>query len=195
MLIFNRYRVGSRYREVEEVVKVRVQGIRVAMIAAAATLLAVVGIGGWLAFASGGMGGHIAMGSGMMGRGMAHCVQLMGSMHGSMGIGAQSGERIPEMDSGLNLERVTASVQLDEWMLTPSILELEGDQRLVLTIENRGTAGHAFAIPDLGVRVGPLAPGTVRTIELDLTEPGTYEVFCDIPGHRQLGQSGTLIIH
>ena len=61
-------------------------------------------------------------------------------------------------------------------------------------IVNDGTMAHSWVIPKAGVGTGDVAPG--RSVSLDLTgiAPGTYGVTCDLPGHAQLGEVGTVTI-
>ncbi len=51
-----------------------------------------------------------------------------------------------------------------------------------------------FLLPTLGLRLVNIGPGTSRTVELNADTPGSYPFFCDLPGHAQRGQLGTLVI-
>ena len=52
---------------------------------------------------------------------------------------------------------------------------------------------HTFTVPALGVDVRTPVKGH-RQVSFN-APPGTYEFFCAIPGHKQIGMRGTLIIH
>lgn len=60
---------------------------------------------------------------------------------------------------------------------------------------NRGTVEHDFAIPALQAHEEHeqhlLKPGESRVVELDL-KPGSYEVICTVPGHKEAGMVVTL---
>jgi plastocyanin len=66
-----------------------------------------------------------------------------------------------------------------------------------LTIEsvNEQPADHNIAIDGGGVdEVGDVvANGGTSTVEVDL-EPGEYSFYCSVPGHREGGMEGTLIV-
>lgn len=36
--------------------------------------------------------------------------------------------------------------------------------------------------------------GDTQTVEFTITEPGTYPIYCALPGHADRGQTGTLIV-
>jgi uncharacterized cupredoxin-like copper-binding protein len=39
-----------------------------------------------------------------------------------------------------------------------------------------------------------VAMGTSNTAEFTPTKPGTYEFFCTVPGHKEAGMVGTLVV-
>jgi len=51
---------------------------------------------------------------------------------------------------------------------------------------------HTFTVPALGVDIRAPVKGS-RQVSFN-APPGTYEFFCAIPGHKQIGMKGTLII-
>ena len=55
-------------------------------------------------------------------------------------------------------------------------------------ITNDGTETHAFEVEGNGIEeeIEELEPGSSATLEVDL-EPGTYEVYCPVDGHRDMG--------
>ena len=59
-------------------------------------------------------------------------------------------------------------------------------------IPNDGAAPHNFSIDELGIDVD-LAPG--ETQETVINAPaGEYEYYCNVPGHKEAGMVGTLIV-
>jgi plastocyanin len=63
---------------------------------------------------------------------------------------------------------------------------------VTLTITNEGAALHDFVIDALDIKVD-LPPGGTQTVEVDLPA-GTYEFYCSIPGHKEAGMVGTLVV-
>jgi uncharacterized cupredoxin-like copper-binding protein len=72
------------------------------------------------------------------------------------------------------------SIKLNNSSLRPGGIAFE--------VENKGKIPHDLAIEGNGVeRKTPLIdPGKNATVEADL-KPGTYKLYCTVPGHEQLG--------
>ena len=61
-------------------------------------------------------------------------------------------------------------------------------------LKNDGQDAHNLAIegPGLPAKETPtIGPGKTASLEVEL-QPGTYELFCSVPGHRELGMSAKL---
>jgi plastocyanin len=64
-----------------------------------------------------------------------------------------------------------------------------------ITLINEGAAEHNLLVEEVGdVLVVHTDPGETATGTIDL-EPGTYTIYCDIPGHRASGMEGTLTVN
>jgi uncharacterized cupredoxin-like copper-binding protein len=91
-------------------------------------------------------------------------------------------------------------------------LIVEAGRPVVVTVRNQSMTEHDFVIPsmpaqDVVVRfegghshgdgtaiVGhPQTKGEVR-VQFTPTEPGTYEFYCSLPGHREAGMTGTVTV-
>lgn len=123
--------------------------------------------------------------------------QWMAGMHAAMWggygpWGSGGTDQVPDAPAKPDAEKVDVTATVTEWKIEPAEIKVEAGKRLVLTVKNEGTVPHNFAIPELDLRLAGIAPGASRTVELNADEPGTYEFLCDIPGHAQLGQRGTL---
>lgn len=64
--------------------------------------------------------------------------------------------------------------------------------KVKFTLPNQGAAVHDFTIDDLGIHV-TMAPGTTETLDADIPA-GTYQFYCSIPGHKDAGMVGTLVV-
>lgn len=63
-----------------------------------------------------------------------------------------------------------------------------------ITLENVGAVEHDLLVEEPGnVLVVHVNPGETATGTIDL-EPGTYTIYCDVPGHRAAGMEGTLTV-
>jgi len=85
-------------------------------------------------------------------------------------------------------------VSLKEWRLTLSSTSVNaGKVRFI--VSNEGTMVHGFEIEGAGLEeeIDPFPAGQTRTLEVEL-DPGRYEVYCQVPGHKELGMEGELIV-
>ncbi|HXF37257.1 MAG TPA: multicopper oxidase domain-containing protein [Actinomycetota bacterium] len=74
--------------------------------------------------------------------------------------------------------------------LPPSLHAPGPEVRIALV--NDDPMPHDFTIDELGVKVA-LDPGATATARFP-ADPGTYTFYCSIPGHREAGMEGTLVV-
>ncbi len=72
-------------------------------------------------------------------------------------------------------------------------LRIKAGQEITLQLENYDTYPHSFDIDELGLHVEMPANDQV-TIQFTAPEPGTYTIYCAVPGHREAGMIATLVI-
>jgi uncharacterized cupredoxin-like copper-binding protein len=87
-------------------------------------------------------------------------------------------------------------VVLRDFSIEPRMIKAKaGPARFQVT--NRGAVDHDFQIPAIEEHHGHeqhmLNPGQSKTFAYDL-KPGTYDVVCTIPGHREAGMAATLVV-
>ena len=88
----------------------------------------------------------------------------------------------------------------------PTINAKVGD-RIIFNILNDGKSFHAFGVTlneegfggilsgtDVASPNSPLKPGEGGNSEFIPGEPGTYYYICTVPGHREMGMVGTIIV-
>ena len=99
----------------------------------------------------------------------------------------------------------------------PDALEVTAGRLVRLTMVNEGALDHDFSILEIpmetmgatavampGHEMGAMTVepqlhmavtmGMSNTIEFTPTKPGTYEFFCTVPGHKEAGMHGTLVV-
>jgi plastocyanin len=82
-----------------------------------------------------------------------------------------------------------------EWMVALGRLKAPHGP-ITFSVHNYGQDDHNLVIRKLGVQYGStgrIASGGQRTLTLTL-KPGVYNLFCSIPGHRQLGMAAKLTV-
>lgn len=65
-----------------------------------------------------------------------------------------------------------------------------GNAKFILP--NEGAAPHDFSIDELSIQVD-MPAGETQTIEVELPA-GTYQYYCNVPGHKEAGMVGTLVV-
>ena len=88
----------------------------------------------------------------------------------------------------------------------PTINAKVGD-RIIFNILNAGKSFHSFGVTlndeglggilsgtDVAAANNPLKPGEGGTSEFIPGDPGTYYYICTVPGHREMGMVGTIIV-
>ena len=78
----------------------------------------------------------------------------------------------------------------------PATITVKSGTPVRLTLSNDGALEHNWVVDSLeGRRVEVDAkPKTSATGEFTPAAPGTYEFYCSIPGHREAGMKGTLVV-
>lgn len=97
-------------------------------------------------------------------------------------------------DSGSDAEAVGApvAVALTEFALSPATVTVPKGGSLA--ISNNGTQIHNVSITGTDLKTTDLAGGDVANLDLSSLAPGTYEILCEIPGHKEAGMTGALTV-
>ena len=74
----------------------------------------------------------------------------------------------------------------------PTEVSIPATTDVPFTLPNDGAAPHNFSIDELGISID-LAPGSTEETIIN-APPGTYEYYCNVPGHKEAGMVGTLIV-
>ena len=72
-------------------------------------------------------------------------------------------------------------------------IKAKAGETIAFRFDNTHNAPHSFDIDALHVHV-PAAPGEQRLVRFTPTKPGTYTFYCAIPGHREMGMEGRLVV-
>ncbi len=83
----------------------------------------------------------------------------------------------------------TIDVTLSEFVIAGNFNAPPGD--VTFNITNAGEVVHDIVVTGLG-KTAPINAGGTDTLVLPKLAPGTYEIFCDLPGHKASGMVTTL---
>ena len=87
----------------------------------------------------------------------------------------------------------TLSIEAHEFSLSPSDLHAAAGS-VVIQYKNAGAIQHTLMIDGVaGFKLDVPKAGDVDTATVKLV-PGTYTLYCDIPGHRQAGMEDHLTV-
>lgn len=84
-------------------------------------------------------------------------------------------------------------VGLVDFAFRPAEVRIKAGDLANLQIANRGGILHDLTIPALGIRA-VVAPGQQVTFGVQPQPAGTYEFYCSVPGHREAGMVGRLVV-
>jgi plastocyanin len=84
----------------------------------------------------------------------------------------------------------TVDIELGNYVITPNLVSI-GTGVVNLHVTNTDAIEHNLTVGGRGTR--NLAPGEEQTVSVDL-EVGSYDMWCDVPGHAAMGQTGTLVV-
>jgi uncharacterized cupredoxin-like copper-binding protein len=112
---------------------------------------------------------------------------------------------------------VEVIVQAGEFKFEPASIELTAGTPVRLTLQNAGTVEHDFSVAEMpmvesaaastpmaghemgGMQAVPqlhvaAAIGQRATVEFTPTKAGSYGFFCTVPGHKEAGMAGVLVV-
>lgn len=84
------------------------------------------------------------------------------------------------------------AVALSEFAIAPGTITVPLGGKIQVT--NNGSVDHNVVVTDTAVKSPDIAAGGSETVDLSSLEPGTYELFCAIPGHKDSGMVAELVI-
>ena len=99
------------------------------------------------------------------------------------------GRRRPKRWSGSAADKFT--IEAHDIFFQPKEIEIPADQEVTLLLPNLGVTAHDFSIDALNIHVD-IAPGETKEIKIK-APAGTYEFYCNVPGHKEAGMVGTLV--
>lgn len=83
-------------------------------------------------------------------------------------------------------------VSLSEFEIRPEPLTVAAGGSLQVT--NAGSQTHNLTVRDADLRTPDLSGGGASTLDVSSLDPGSYEVYCSIPGHEESGMVGTMTV-
>ena len=88
---------------------------------------------------------------------------------------------------------LNVTVANTEFKFDPAMINAAPGQTINLTVTNKGAIQHTFIIAQANLKV-TIEPGQTQTKTFTAPAAGTYVIDCDVPGHREAGMVGQLVV-
>ena len=85
-------------------------------------------------------------------------------------------------------------VTAKEFAFSPAKLTMDKPGQLMVNLTNAGVVEHDVTITGITGKAYA-APGGKGSATFELPKAGTYQVICSIPGHKEAGMLGTLVVN
>jgi len=90
----------------------------------------------------------------------------------------------------------TVRVSETDFKLTPADVSVKPGT-ITFEVSNDGETTHSLEIEGPGEEQelsSELQPGDSGEVSVDLSEPGTYEMYCPVDGHKDMGMTGEITV-
>ncbi|MCB0988440.1 MAG: multicopper oxidase domain-containing protein [Microthrixaceae bacterium] len=98
----------------------------------------------------------------------------------------------PEGGSGTSGPGAPVAVALSEFAISPATVTVPKGGSIAVT--NNGSVAHNVGVTDTALKTRDLNGGETDTLDLSELDPGTYELYCAVSGHKEAGMTAVLII-
>ena len=88
---------------------------------------------------------------------------------------------------------VSVTINASEFKYDPNTITAKAGQTVNISLVNKGTVKHTFVIDALKVNISA-DPGQTATGTFTAPAAGNYQFYCDQPGHKDAGMTGTLTV-
>ena len=85
------------------------------------------------------------------------------------------------------------AVSAESFAFTPSAMTVKKGDTVRITLTNV-EGFHDFVVDEFDVATNRLASGASETVEFVADKAGTFEFYCSVGSHRQMGMKGTLTV-
>ena len=113
------------------------------------------------------------------------------------GCGGSSNSSSGDTQTGGNVVQ-TIQISEKEYSLSPSTVDLSKTGTYEFAVKNDGQITHAFKVEEseggAEAESGDIEPGQSKTVRFTFSGDGSFEMYCPIPGHKDQGMKGTVVV-
>lgn len=84
-------------------------------------------------------------------------------------------------------------IEMVDIAFNPTNITIPANTDVVIELPNKGALSHNFNVDKLGIKTEDVPGGGSTTVTIKAA-PGTYEFYCSVPGHKDIGMIGTLTV-
>ncbi len=88
----------------------------------------------------------------------------------------------------------SVKVAAKEFAYEPKEIKVKAGQPVRILLENKGVIEHDLVIEKLNVKTQLLKPGARAELTFTPKAKGRYLIYCSVPGHKEAGMTGTLVV-
>jgi len=88
----------------------------------------------------------------------------------------------------------TVTVEATDFKFSPNEIEAKVGQTVQIEMVNKGNVAHSYDIKPLEIASDKVLPDESTTVTFTPEEPGEIQFICDVPGHKEVGMKGTLVV-
>jgi uncharacterized cupredoxin-like copper-binding protein len=109
-------------------------------------------------------------------------------------VACESGGEPTGGDDGSAAGPTTVAITLSDFAIDPAMPEVPAGGPVTFEVTNAGQAPHTLGVVvgDQTIETPMINPGEAATLDVPALEAGDYDILCTVPGHTDLGMTGTL---
>lgn len=88
----------------------------------------------------------------------------------------------------------TVEITATEFAYEPSRIAVEAGETVRLKLVNEGHLSHNLHLHGVDAKTETVQRGSSDTIEFTASESGTVRFFCNVPGHKEAGMKGQVLV-
>jgi nitrite reductase (NO-forming) len=109
-------------------------------------------------------------------------------------LGSRGPVGLPGAASGARgVAPVTLDVTATDFKFAPAELTVAGPTSVTISLQNKGAVEHDVTVEGVAGKAYA-KPGQTSSATFKLAKPGSYAFFCSLPGHKEAGMVGTLVV-
>lgn len=82
-----------------------------------------------------------------------------------------------------------------EWKFNPEVIEVAKGEKVKVNLVNKDAAQpHSFVVAALNAKSTQVPANSTGSVEFTANQTGEFELICDVPGHKEAGMVGKIVV-